>query len=30
VGVGKSAVLEAALDRLLARRDLTLLHLTEH
>jgi hypothetical protein len=30
VGIGKSAVLEAALDRLLLRQNLTLLHLTEH
>ena len=30
VGVGKSAVLEAALDRWLLRQNLTLLHLTEH
>ena len=30
VGVGKSAVLEAALDRLLARQHLTLLHVNEH
>ena len=30
VGVGKSAVLEAALDRLLLRQNRTLLHLTEH
>jgi energy-coupling factor transporter ATP-binding protein EcfA2 len=30
VGIGKSAVLEAALDRLLLRQQRTLLHLTEH
>ncbi|HSA47679.1 MAG TPA: hypothetical protein P5552_14425 [Candidatus Competibacteraceae bacterium] len=30
VGIGKSAVLEAALDRLLLRQHLTLLHLTKH
>jgi energy-coupling factor transporter ATP-binding protein EcfA2 len=29
-GIGKSAVLEAVLDRLLVRRDLIVLHLTEH
>jgi MoxR-like ATPase len=29
-GIGKSTMLEAVIDRLIVRRDLTLIHVTEH